>query len=205
VLSSIDGFSNYRGRLAEPTQMGALVPQFSPALQYRQRDAPTNDNLGHICVAEEATDLKSFLIAENVELSRLPAPGDTVKSDRTNPDLANPSPVAPSRRQAQRLPVNFEVRRPTNRRAPRGQSRQAIPRTADCYPACKSPRVNIHADHGIKFYSRQIAICANCRTAWEPIDAALIWDRTDPCASFSEPCDNCAFRPGSPEQTDSAK
>jgi hypothetical protein len=45
--------------------------------------------------------------------------------------------------------------------------------------------VNIHADHGIKFYSRQIAICANCRTAWEPIDAALIWDRTDACASFS--------------------
>jgi len=65
--------------------------------------------------------------------------------------------------------------------------------------------VRLHADHGIKFYGRQIALCANCRTAWEPIDGALIWDSSDLCASFSEPCDNCAFRPGSPEQANPEK
>jgi hypothetical protein len=36
--------------------------------------------------------------------------------------------------------------------------------------------VRLRADHGIKFYGRQIALCANCRIAWEPIDSALIWD-----------------------------
>ena len=104
------------------------------------------------------------------------------------------------------MPVSFEVRRPPNRRARRAAKiAKAIPGTADCCPTCKSPRVRIHGDHGVKFYGREIAICANCRTAWEPIDGALIWDPSDPCASFSEPCDNCAFRPGSPEQNDSAK
>jgi hypothetical protein len=102
--------------------------------------------------------------------------------------------------------VNFEIRRPPNRRARRAaKSAKAIPGTADCWPKCKSPRVHIHGDHGIKFYGRRIAICANCRTAWEPIDASLIWDASDPCASLSAPCDNCAFRPGSPEQSDTAK
>jgi len=79
------------------------------------------------------------------------------------------------------MPVTFEVRRPPNRRARRAaKAAKAIPGTADCCPACKSPQVNIHADHGIKFYGRQIAICTNCRTAWEPIDGALIWDPHGP-------------------------
>jgi hypothetical protein len=43
------------------------------------------------------------------------------------------------------------------------------------------------------------------RTAWEPINEAHVWDRSDPCASFGEPCNNCAFRPGSPEQVDIPK
>jgi hypothetical protein len=58
---------------------------------------------------------------------------------------------------------------------------------------------------GLSFYGRQIAICVTCRAAWEPIPTELIWDPTDPCASLSQPCDNCAFRPGSPEQADTAK
>jgi len=104
------------------------------------------------------------------------------------------------------MPVKFEVRRPPNRRARRAaKTAKAFPGTADCCPSCKSPRVHIHGDHGAKFYGREIAICADCRTTWEPIDKALIWDPSDPCASFSEPCDNCAFRPGSPEQADTAK
>jgi hypothetical protein len=104
------------------------------------------------------------------------------------------------------MPVKFEVRRPPNRRARRAAKvAKAIPGTADCCPKCKSPRLRIHADHGVKFYGRQIALCANCRTAWEPIDGAVVWDPSDPSASLSEPCDNCAFRPGSPEQADPAK
>jgi hypothetical protein len=100
------------------------------------------------------------------------------------------------------MPVNFEVRRPPNRRAAKAE--KDFPGTADCCPACKSPRVHIHGDHGVKFYGRQIAICTNCRTAWEPVDRALVWDPSDPFGSFNEPCDDCAFRPGSPEQADTA-
>jgi len=57
----------------------------------------------------------------------------------------------------------------------------------------------------LRFYGQQIATCADCRTAWEPVDDSLVWDRSDPCASLSQPCDNCAFRPGSPEQADVPK
>jgi len=104
------------------------------------------------------------------------------------------------------MPVKLEVRRPPNRGARRAaKAEKAFPGTADCCPTCKSPRVHIHADHGVKFYGRQIAVCANCRTAWEPIDRALVWDPSDPAASLSEPRDNCAFRPGSPEQSDTSK
>jgi hypothetical protein len=39
---------------------------------------------------------------------------------------------------------------------------------------------------------------------WEPLDKALIWDPSDQSASLREPCDNCAFRPDSPEQADTA-
>jgi hypothetical protein len=104
------------------------------------------------------------------------------------------------------MPVKFEVRRPPNRSARRAaKTAMAAPGTADCCPKCKSRRVHLHADHDIKFYGRQLAICANCRTVWEPIDQALIWDPSDRSASLREPCDNCAFRPGSPEQSDTEK
>jgi hypothetical protein len=104
------------------------------------------------------------------------------------------------------MPVSFKVRRPPNRRARRAaKTAKAAPGTADCCPKCKSPRVHLHADHDITFYGRQPAICANCRAIWEPTDQVLIWDPTDPSASLREPRDNCAFRPGSPEQTDTAK
>lgn len=62
----------------------------------------------------------------------------------------------------------------------------------------------IDADGG-NFYARQIAVCGRCAIAWEPVDEALIWDRSDPHCSTSEPCNNCAFRPGSPEQRDTAE
>lgn len=50
------------------------------------------------------------------------------------------------------------------------------------------------------FYARIIRGCANCNTIWEPFDPADTIDASDRLASFREPCDNCAFRPGSPEQ-----
>lgn len=50
------------------------------------------------------------------------------------------------------------------------------------------------------FYAQKIEICANCKAAWEPFDPTALLDHDDPSSSFREPCDNCAFRPGSTEQ-----
>jgi hypothetical protein len=62
-----------------------------------------------------------------------------------------------------RVPVSLEIRRPPNRRARRAtKAAKAIPGTTDCCPKCKSPRVHLHANHDIKFYGRQLAICTNC-------------------------------------------
>src|SRR5260370_28364593 len=54
-------------------------------------------------------------------------------------------------------------------------------------------------------YGPGLAACGNCKTLWEPYDRVQIWDKTDPHCSFKEPCNNCAFRPGSPEQADPEK
>jgi hypothetical protein len=72
-------------------------------------------------------------------------------------------------------------------------------------PRCLGLRVGVADQNVAKFYAPKIAICGDCRAAWEPIDEALIWDRTDRHCAFSAPCDNCAFRPGSSEQADRAK
>ncbi|HEX9768468.1 MAG TPA: hypothetical protein VGA50_04755 [Kiloniellales bacterium] len=50
-----------------------------------------------------------------------------------------------------------------------------------------------------------MASCRNCKAIWEPFDPAQIWDTSDPHCSFREPCNNCAFRPGSNEQQDREK
>jgi len=83
-----------------------------------------------------------------------------------------------------------------------------FPGTGQCCPKCHGGRVVVHDTLGyseLKFYWRQIATCADCRTAWEPVDESLVSDRSDARASFTQPCDNCAFRPGSPEKADTAK
>lgn len=41
------------------------------------------------------------------------------------------------------------------------------------------------------------ATCLHCKAVWEPFHEVYVRDPV--CA---EPCDNCAFRPGSPEQAD---
>jgi len=72
-------------------------------------------------------------------------------------------------------------------------------------PTCLSTKVmmtDMPAD--LEFYGRRVAFC-KCGAAWEPIDESQIWDRSDPYCSGGVPCDNCAFRSGSPERQDSGK
>ena len=56
-----------------------------------------------------------------------------------------------------------------------------------------------------KGFGPDMASCPNCKTLWEPFDPDEIWDRDDPVCSFRQPCNNCAFRPGSDEQADREK
>lgn len=49
-------------------------------------------------------------------------------------------------------------------------------------------------------YGPLIAVCVSCKALWEPVHHDLIWDPDDPLCAFKDPCNNCAFRPGSPEQ-----
>lgn len=69
-------------------------------------------------------------------------------------------------------------------------------------PKCASTRVAVHADLTFKGYGPGLALCENCRTIWEPFKDADIWDDEDALCSFKEPCNNCAFRKGSPERAD---
>lgn len=72
-------------------------------------------------------------------------------------------------------------------------------------PKCASSKVAHNPDVKFKGYGPGIATCLNCTAIWEPFDPAQIWDPSDPHCSFKEPCNNCAFRPGSPEQADPGK
>ena len=45
----------------------------------------------------------------------------------------------------------------------------------------------------------------NCETLWEPFEPTQILETSNPHCSFREPCNNCAFRTGSPEQADNGK
>jgi hypothetical protein len=79
-----------------------------------------------------------------------------------------------------------------------------IPRPRDNWcPSCRSKRIH---DMPKDFFPAEFGVdcdwqgCLDCRAVWEPFPASYARDPV--CA---EPCDNCAFRPGSPEQRDSAK
>lgn len=71
-------------------------------------------------------------------------------------------------------------------------------------PKCGSGNIGFDPAMTFKGYGPGLASCANpaCRALWEYFDPAAIWDPTDPVCSFKEPCNNCAFRKGSPEQED---
>ena len=73
---------------------------------------------------------------------------------------------------------------------------------ADQCPRCASRKWAEGEQEITGFYARKLRVCANCATAWEPFEEAAIFDPGDRNAAFSAPCDNCAFRPGSPEQRD---
>jgi len=44
--------------------------------------------------------------------------------------------------------------------------------------------------------------CLDCCCVWEPFRVEDLATPADPCSIFKGPCDNCAFRPGSPERND---
>ncbi|ALH82936.1 hypothetical protein [Sphingopyxis macrogoltabida] len=74
---------------------------------------------------------------------------------------------------------------------------------ADQCPKCASrATIDVDAPSPKGFYSRDVRVCRNCQTIWEPFNPADMFDPADRLASFSEPCNNCAFRTGSPEQKD---
>lgn len=77
---------------------------------------------------------------------------------------------------------------------------------ADQCPKCASTKW-VQGWHeivaGLDF--KHIRLCKNCHTMWEFFDEAALLDAGQRYSSFVEPCDNCAFRPGSPEQKDPVK
>lgn len=76
--------------------------------------------------------------------------------------------------------------------------------TKQC-PKCGSRTVAVDPGAKVAGYGPGMATCANCKTIWEPFDPEQIWDKSDAHCSFKEPCNNCAFRPGSNEQRDRAQ
>lgn len=51
-----------------------------------------------------------------------------------------------------------------------------------------------------KQFDTRYAFCADCGATWEQLPVGEPRDWREPLMRFAEPCDNCAFRPGSPEQ-----
>ena len=72
---------------------------------------------------------------------------------------------------------------------------------ADQCPKCASSKW-ADVDQGVTdFYTGALRVCGNCGTAWEPFEIEdLPHGLEEPLAAFKHPCNNCAFRKGSPEQ-----
>lgn len=78
---------------------------------------------------------------------------------------------------------------------------------ADQCPRCGSRRWLDCSAAGVPpptdFYAANTRACINCHTLWEPFDPADLLDpKREPLGAFHHPCNNCAFRKGSPEQRD---
>lgn len=77
---------------------------------------------------------------------------------------------------------------------------------ADQCPGCASRRVGDFVQPFTKFYAATIRVCGNCRTSWEPFDPTELVDaKHELLGAFKHPCNNCAFRKGSPERADAAE
>jgi hypothetical protein len=76
--------------------------------------------------------------------------------------------------------------------------------TEQC-PKCGNRKVAFDPALRHEGYGPGIAFCSNCKTLWEPFRPDEIWDKDDAYCSLKEPCNNCAFRPGSSEQADREK
>ena len=70
---------------------------------------------------------------------------------------------------------------------------------SDQCPRCESKRV---ASIKMQDSGDTISGCIACKTLWEPFDIAELIDDQDPYSSFQTMCENCAFRPDSPERED---
>lgn len=75
-----------------------------------------------------------------------------------------------------------------------------MPGSIECCPKCGSRNVGFDPKLAFKGYGPGLAACADCSCLWEPYRLQDLLDADDPLSSFTEPCSNCAFRPGSPEQ-----
>lgn len=72
---------------------------------------------------------------------------------------------------------------------------------ADQCPRCGSDSVA----HITLVDSSHIAGCTKCQTLWEPFSPSDLSSPNNPNSIFKKPCENCAFRPGSPEREDPVK
>ena len=72
---------------------------------------------------------------------------------------------------------------------------------ADECPRCGSADAFLFVIHEEPEHS----VCRSCRTEWEPFDPASLATEGDTHGVFMAPCDNCAFRAGSPEREDTDK
>jgi hypothetical protein len=67
-------------------------------------------------------------------------------------------------------------------------------------PECGS--ANIRARLKVQSHETLYDICVDCCAVWESIPASEHFKRDGELIAFKQPCDNCAFRSGSPESQD---
>jgi hypothetical protein len=72
-------------------------------------------------------------------------------------------------------------------------------------PSCRSANIARHQRHPEKPDGTFYDACRDCMAIWESIPQGEQYKRDGELMAFHEPCDNCAFRPGSPESHDKAE
>lgn len=80
---------------------------------------------------------------------------------------------------------------------------ESVERAEGACPVCASPRV-ISLLRSFSSGARMSG-CFDCRALWETIPSGEQYMRDGELMPWMEPCDNCAFRAGSPESKDREK